>query len=74
MPHRILPTPMCTCEDAGMAVEPAHFTPTGSGDFAAAPFAQSHWGDDDLNGPAFAGLSARAPEFGSESPDSCRGG
>jgi Thioesterase-like superfamily len=50
------------CEDARMGTEPAHFTLTESGEFAPTTFAQSHWGDDHLNGPAVVGLAARALE------------
>src|SRR5258705_1369973 len=38
------------------------FTLTESGAFMPTPFAQSHWGDDHLNGPAVVGLAARALE------------
>jgi len=48
------------CEDARMGMEPAHFTLIETGEFAPTTFAQSHWGDDHLNGPAVAGLAARA--------------
>jgi hypothetical protein len=41
-----------------MSTEPAHFTLTESGAFMPTPFAQSHWGDDHLNGPAVVGLAA----------------
>jgi hypothetical protein len=40
--------------------EPAHFTLTEGGGFMPTSFAQSHWGDDHLNGPAVVGLAARA--------------
>jgi acyl-CoA thioesterase len=43
-------------------MKPAHFTLTESGEFAPTPFAQSHWGDDHLNGPAVVGLAARTLE------------
>jgi hypothetical protein len=43
-----------------MSVEPAHFTQTTSGEFALTPFAQSHWGDDHLGGPAVVGLAAQS--------------
>src|SRR5277367_3521636 len=55
-------------------VEPAHFTLTESGEFAPTRFAQSHWGDDHLNGPAVVGLAARALELEYGSPVSCRRG
>lgn len=40
-----------------MTVRPSHFIRTESGEFLPASFAQSHWGDDHLNGPAV-GLAA----------------
>jgi hypothetical protein len=43
-------------------MKPAHFTLTESGEFAPTPFAQSHWGDDHLSGPAVVGLAARTLE------------
>lgn len=52
-----------------MSTEPAHFTLTEGGAFAPTPFAQSHWGDDHLNGPAVVGLAARALENHCGSPD-----
>ncbi len=57
------------CEDARMATEPAHFTLAESGEFIPTRFAQSHWGDDHLNGPAVVGLAARALELSCGSPD-----
>ena len=45
-----------------MSTEPAHFTLTEVGAFMPSPFAQSHWGNDHLNGPAVVGLAARALE------------
>lgn len=45
-----------------MGTEFAHFTPTDDGGFMPTRFAQSHWGDDHLNGPAVVGLAARALE------------
>lgn len=53
----------------GSAVKAAHFTLTESGEFAPTPFAQSHWGDDHLNGPAVVGLAARSLEGECGSPD-----
>ena len=50
------------CDDGRMSMEPAHFTLTEGGAFMPTPFAQSHWGDDHLNGPAVVGLAARALE------------
>ena len=52
-----------------MPTEPAHFTLTEGGAFIPSPFAQSHWGDDHLNGPAVVGLAARALENHCGSPD-----
>ena len=45
-----------------MATEPAHFTQTEDGVFMPTPLALSHWGDDHLNGPAVAGLTAQVLE------------
>lgn len=45
-----------------MTVEPAHFTQVDGG-FMPTRFAQSHWGDDHLNGPAIVGLAARGLEI-----------
>ena len=39
-----------------------HFTRSESGDFLPGPTAQSHWGEDHLNGPALVGLAARVLE------------
>ena len=44
-----------------MSEEPAHFTAVDGG-FMPTRFAQSHWGDDHLNGPAIVGLAARGLE------------
>jgi hypothetical protein len=52
-----------------MAVEPAHFTLTEQGGYMPTRFAQSHWGDDHLNGPAVVGLAARTLENHCGSPD-----
>lgn len=52
-----------------MAMEPAHFTSANGGDFMPTRFAQSHWGDDHLNGPAVAGLAARVLENQCGSPE-----
>jgi hypothetical protein len=52
-----------------MTSEPAHFTRTETGDFAPTRFAQSHWGDDHLNGPAVVGLAAQALELQCGSTD-----
>ncbi|KUH81078.1 MULTISPECIES: thioesterase family protein [unclassified Mycobacterium] len=45
-----------------MTTEPAYFTPTTDGGFMPTVFAQSHWGDDHLNGPSIVGLAAQALE------------
>lgn len=45
-----------------MSTDPAYFTPTVDGAFMPSIFAQSHWGDDHLNGPAIVGLAAQALE------------
>jgi acyl-CoA thioesterase len=50
------------CDDAGMTSRPAHFTQTGEDAYLPTETAQSHWGDDHLNGPAVVGLAARALE------------
>lgn len=52
-----------------MVEEPAHFTLTEGGGFMPTPFAQSHWGDDHLNGPAVVGLAAWAMENHCGSPE-----
>lgn len=52
-----------------MATEPAHFTAAESGEFLPTQFAQSHWGDDHLNGPAVVGLAGWVLEQESGSPD-----
>jgi acyl-CoA thioesterase len=49
--------------------EAAHFTQSDDGVFMPTQFAQSHWGDDHLNGPAIVGLSARVLENHCGSPD-----
>lgn len=53
---------MRLCEDPRMSTDPAYFTPTGDGTFMPTVFAQSHWGDDHLNGPAIVGLAAQTLE------------
>ncbi len=45
-----------------MSTEPAHFTLVEGGALMPTQFAQSHWGDNHLNGPAVVGLAARALE------------
>jgi hypothetical protein len=50
------------CDDAEMTARPAHFTQTAPDAYLPTPNAQSHWGDDHLNGPALVGLAARALE------------
>lgn len=57
------------CEDAPVTEEPAHFALSSRGEFLPTPFAQSHWGNDHLNGPAVVGLAARALELDSGSED-----
>lgn len=52
-----------------MSTEPAHFTLTEGGAFMPSLFAQSHWDDDQLNGPAVVGVAARALENHCGSPD-----
>jgi hypothetical protein len=52
-----------------MSTEAAHFRPTDDGAFIPTGFAQSHWGDDHLNGPAVVGLAARALEKHGGSPE-----
>lgn len=57
------------CEDARVTSSPAHFTRCDSGDFQPTTFAQSHWGDDHLSGPAVVGLAAQALEAEYGSPE-----
>jgi hypothetical protein len=45
-----------------MTARPAHFTQTASDRFLPTSNAQSHWGEDHLNGPAVVGLVARVLE------------
>jgi hypothetical protein len=45
-----------------MTERPAHFTQTAPDRFLPTPNAQSHWGEDHLNGPAVVGLVARVLE------------
>lgn len=45
-----------------MATEASHFTRDEQGTYLPTEFAQSHWGDDHLNGPAVVGLAAHALE------------
>jgi acyl-CoA thioesterase len=45
-----------------MATEVAHFTVAEHGAFMPTRFANSHWGEDHLNGPAVVGLAARTLE------------
>ena len=52
-----------------MSTEPAHFAIGEGGAFMPTQFAQSHWGDNHLNGPAVVGLAARALENHCGSPD-----
>lgn len=46
-----------------MAMGPAHFSLAETGEFLPTAFAQSHWGENHLNGPAVVGLAARALEL-----------
>lgn len=50
------------CDDAPVTAHRAHFTQTDVDCFLPTPNAQSHWGEDHLNGPAVVGLAARALE------------
>jgi len=52
-----------------MTAEPAHFSQVDDGAFMPTPFAQSHWGEDHLNGPAVVGLAAQVLENHCGSPD-----
>jgi Thioesterase-like superfamily len=52
-----------------MAKDPAHFTQIGDGVYMPTPLALSHWGDDHLNGPAVAGLTAQVLETHCGSPE-----
>ena len=45
-----------------MTARPAHFTPAGEDSYLPTKYAQSHWGADQLNGPALVGLAARSLE------------
>lgn len=45
-----------------MAERPAHFTQIDEDRFLPTRYAQSHWGEDHLNGPAVVGLAARTLE------------
>lgn len=47
----------------------AHFVQTDDECFSPTPFAQSHWGEDHLNGPAVVGLAARSLEVKFGLPD-----
>jgi Thioesterase-like superfamily len=52
-----------------MSTDPAHFTLTEGDAYMPSPFAQSHWGEDHLNGPAVVGLAARMLEKHCGSPE-----
>lgn len=52
-----------------MTDRPSHFTQTGDDRFAPTSYAQSHWGEDHLNGPAVVGLAARTLESQYGLPD-----
>uniref|UniRef100_A0A5Q5BJY2 Thioesterase family protein n=2 Tax=unclassified Mycobacterium TaxID=2642494 RepID=A0A5Q5BJY2_MYCSS len=45
-----------------MSESPAHFESADDGAYLPTRFAQSHWGEDHLNGPAVVGLAARVLE------------
>jgi Thioesterase-like superfamily len=51
-----------------MTDRPAHFAPK-DGHFVPQKYANSHWGDDHLNGPAVVGLAARTLELEHGSPE-----
>ncbi|CAN5569992.1 thioesterase family protein [soil metagenome] len=51
-----------------MTDRPAHFTPK-DGHFLPQKYANSHWGDDHLNGPAVVGLAARTLEMHHGDPE-----
>jgi Thioesterase-like superfamily len=51
-----------------MTERPAHFAPK-DGQFLPQQYANSHWGDDHLNGPAIVGLAARTLELEHGSPE-----
>jgi hypothetical protein len=51
-----------------MTDRPAHFVPK-DGHFLPQKYANSHWGDDHLNGPAIVGLAARTLETQYGSPE-----
>lgn len=55
-------------QSSGAAEIAAHFAEADGG-FTPTRYAQSHWGDDHLNGPAIVGLAARALETGCGSPE-----
>jgi hypothetical protein len=46
------------CDDAEMTARPAHFAQISEDTFQPTANAQSHWGEDHLNGPALVGLAA----------------
>ncbi|MFZ0831546.1 MAG: acyl-CoA thioesterase domain-containing protein [Mycobacterium sp.] len=52
-----------------MPAAPSYFTSAEDGTFLPTQFAQSHWGDDHLNGPAVVGLLARTLEVHCGSPE-----
>jgi hypothetical protein len=51
-----------------MTDRPAHFVPK-DGHFLPQKYANSHWGDDHLNGPAIVGLAARTLELQHGAPE-----
>ncbi|WP_422747171.1 acyl-CoA thioesterase domain-containing protein [Mycobacterium sp. WMMD1722] len=46
-----------------MSERPFHFARDDQGGFLPTQYAQSHWGEDHLNGPAVVGLAARVLEY-----------
>lgn len=50
------------CDDSPVTERRAHYTQTDDDCFQPTAFAQSHWGEDHLNGPAVVGLAARSLE------------
>jgi hypothetical protein len=57
-----------------MSQRPAHFTQIDEDRYQPTQYAQSHWGDDHLNGPAVVGLAAHALETLYGLQESCRRG
>ncbi len=57
------------CDDALMSQRPAHFARTDEDGYLPTEYAQSHWGEDHLNGPAVVGLAAYILETSYGLPD-----